>query len=242
MHSKMFKRILAGILVFTLTFANPALVTKSFATSIFDMVNNQSDTGNRNVEFNAGFDAENEESFSAISDVNNEDLAINLKVNVKNKGYLKNGKVAITESVEGAGLNFEIKSENTNSEIASSEQSAEVNAQNSENVTTPEETAVQEITAENNTTTNEERTENTINTENQDNSVAAAETENVENISEMVEKIENNTVTLKQIDAGSEVLITLPIEYKNEEFVNLNKLSATSKVIFSGTYVDEEGE
>ena len=242
MHSKMFKRILAGILVFTLTFANPALVTKSFATSIFDMVNNQSDTGNRNVEFNAGFDAENEESFSAISDVNNEDLAINLKVNVKNKGYLKNGKVAITESVEGAGLNFEIKSENTNSEIASSEQSTEVNAQNSENVTTPEETAVQEITAENKTTTNEERAENTINTENQDNSVAAAETENVENISEMVEKIENNTVTLKQIDAGSEVLITLPIEYKNEEFVNLNKLSATSKVIFSGTYVDEEGE
>ena len=86
MHSKMFKRILAGILVFTLTFANPALVTKSFATSIFDRVNNQSDTGNKNVEFNAGFDAENEESFSAISDVNNGDLAINLKLNVKNKG------------------------------------------------------------------------------------------------------------------------------------------------------------
>ena len=45
MHSKMFKRILAGILIFTLTFANPALVTKSFATSIFDKVSNQTGTG-----------------------------------------------------------------------------------------------------------------------------------------------------------------------------------------------------
>lgn len=92
MHSKMFKRILAGILIFTLTFANPALVTKSFATSIFDKVSNQTGTGNKNIEFNAGFDAENAESFSAISDVNNDNLAINLNVNVKNKGYLKKRK------------------------------------------------------------------------------------------------------------------------------------------------------
>ncbi len=227
MHSKMFKRILAGILVFTLTFANPALITKSFATSIFDRVNNQSDTGNKNVEFNAGFDAENEESFSAISDVNNGDLAINLKLNVKNKGYLKNGKVAILEGTEGAGLNFEIKSQSGEVSEENAANESEKVQENAEAIATQEETAVQETNAETQEIVNE---------------TAEQETESTENLPEMVEKIEDNTVTLKQIDAGSEVLISLPIEYKNEEFVNLNKLSNTSKVMFSGIYVDEEGE
>ena len=48
MHSKMYQRILAIFLIITLTFANPLLITKSFAASIFD---NPGDTGNKNVEF-----------------------------------------------------------------------------------------------------------------------------------------------------------------------------------------------
>lgn len=194
MHSKMFKRILAGILIFTLTFANPALVTKSFATSIFDKVSNQTGTGNKNIEFNAGFDAENAESFSAISDVNNDNLAINLNVNVKNKGYLKNGKVQILEGTEGAGLNFELKNQ-TKESVQSEEVSEEANE--AEQVT--------------------------------------------ENLPDMVEKIEDNVVTLKQITAGSDISISLPIEYKNEEFVNLSKLVGNSKILFTGVYVDEKG-
>ena len=194
MHSKMFKRILAGILIFTLTFANPALVTKSFATSIFDKVSNQTGTGNKNIEFNAGFDAENAESFSAISDVNNDNLAINLNVNVKNKGYLKNGKVQILEGTEGTGLNFELKNQ-TKESVQSEEVSEEANE--AEQVT--------------------------------------------ENLPDMVEKIEDNVVTLKQITAGSDISISLPIEYKNEEFVNLSKLVGNSKILFTGVYVDEKG-
>ena len=194
MHSKMFKRILAGILIFTLTFANPALVTKSFATSIFDKVSNQTGKGNKNIEFNAGFDAENAESFSAISDVNNDNLAINLNVNVKNKGYLKNGKVQILEGTEGTGLNFELKNQ-TKESVQSEEVSEEANE--AEQVT--------------------------------------------ENLPDMVEKIEDNVVTLKQITAGSDISISLPIEYKNEEFVNLSKLVGNSKILFTGVYVDEKG-
>lgn len=273
MHSKMFKRVLAGILVFTLTFANPALVTKSFATSIFDMVNNQSGTGNKNIEFNAGFDAENAESFSAISDVNNEDLAINLRLNVKDKGYLKNGKVQILEGTEGAGLNFELKKENSkvesseNTDITNSNEDADtlITTENSNQnvVSEPNENSFEVV----NTQTEEMLTENMGKVQNLDaienssnetdskNDVISNESnsesneisnDNEENAtvevkSEMVESIEDNVISLKQINAGSDVLISVPIEYKNEEFVNLNKLSDTSKIIFTGIYVDGKG-
>jgi uncharacterized repeat protein (TIGR01451 family) len=170
----MFKKVLAVILVFTLTFANPALVTKSLATSILDNVANSTGTGSKNVEFNASLDAENANSFSAISDVNNSDLAIYLQVNVKNNGYLKNGKIEIAEAEEGQGINYSIQDQDL----------SEFN---------------------------------------------------------MIESIENNVVNLRQVDSGSDVLITLPIKYQNEEYVDLSNLSKPSKVIFTGTYVNEKG-
>lgn len=290
MHSKMFKRVLAGILVFTLTFANPALVTKSFATSIFDMVNNQSGTGNKNIEFNAGFDAENAESFSAISDVNNEDLAINLRLNVKDKGYLKNGKVQILEGTEGAGLNFELRKEDSKSESSSNENTDIANSniensntenaiieesnnqntvsepvensfetvntqteemltenmgkfQNLDTNTSEEAEAKNEQNSSNNNVSNENVTENTT-VSNETTSTKNENTEKNEKVevkSEMVESIEDNIISLKQINAGSDVLISVPIEYKNEEYVNLKKLSDTSKIIFTGIYVDGKG-
>jgi uncharacterized repeat protein (TIGR01451 family) len=169
----MFRKILALTLVFTLTFANPALITKSFAASIFESAKNSTGTGSKNIEFDASFNAEVQET-SVVSDVNNSDLAIYLRVNVKNNGYLKNGKIKITEVEEGEGINYNLQDQDL----------SELN---------------------------------------------------------MIENIEDNVVNLRQVDSGSDVLITLPIKYQNEEYVDLSNLSKPSKVVFTGTYVNSKG-
>ena len=173
--NKILYKLLAIILIFTLTFSNFALVTESFASSIVDSLFGQSDdTGHKNVKFDAYFGTENDESYSVISDVNNEELSINLKVNIENSGYLKDGEIKVLESVDGAGINYKIK-------------------------------------------------------------------DNLE-LSEMVQSIQDNTLKLRQINNSSEVNISLPIEYKNEEYVNDNNLSKDSKILFTGIYIDDDGE
>lgn len=173
--NKILDKLLAIILIFTLTFSNFALVTESFATSIVDTLFGQSaDTGHKNVKFDAYFGTENDESYSVISDVNNEDLSINLKLNVQDSGYLKDAEIKILEAEEGAGINYKLK-------------------------------------------------------------------DDLE-LSETVQSLEDNTIKLRQINNSSEVNILLPIEYKNEEYVNEKKLSSDSKILFTGIYVDDDGE
>ena len=108
MQKRTIKKLLIIALIFTMTFANPMFVTKSLATSIFDFVN-KSDTGSKNIEFNAFWNSENMEMGSAIFDVNNKDIKMQLKVNVKDAGYLKNAKIALIGSDENTGLNFKLK-------------------------------------------------------------------------------------------------------------------------------------
>lgn len=120
-RSKIFTKVLAAFLVFTLTFSNFAFVTESLATSVLEEIFNQDHTtGHENVEFDAYFGAEEEKSYSAISDVNNENLAITLDLNVKDSGYLKNGKIAIMAKEEGEKLNFNLKGEFEETEILQS--------------------------------------------------------------------------------------------------------------------------
>ena len=111
MHkNKILEKLLAIILIFTLTSANFAFVTKSFASSLADTIFGQSsDTGHKNVEFEAYFGTEEEKDASVISDVNNEELAISMNLNVKKNGYLKDAKIVIAELEEEKGLNFELK-------------------------------------------------------------------------------------------------------------------------------------
>ena len=110
LKNKILEKLLAIILIFTLTFANFAFVTKSYASSIVDVfLGNDSDTGHENVLFESYFETEEEKSSSVISDVNNEELAISMDLNVKEAGYLKDAKIAIVESEEGKGLNFKLK-------------------------------------------------------------------------------------------------------------------------------------
>lgn len=174
LKNKMSQKVLAGILVFTLTFANFAFTTEALATSIFDTwFGEEVTTGHENVEFDAYFGAEEDKSYSAISDVNAEKLAITLDLNVKDSGYLKDAKIAIEPKEEGEKLNFKIKGD-------------------------------------------------------------FEETESVQNF-------EDNIISLKQVDYDSEIVLNIPIEYQNEEYINESKLTRDSKVVFSGIYVDNKG-
>lgn len=99
-------KLLAILLIFTLTSANFLFVGETFATEIITEVFSGSKT-NENVEFSAYFETgSGTKTASVISDVNNKDLAINLSLEVKESGYLKNAQINILESKEGKGLNF----------------------------------------------------------------------------------------------------------------------------------------
>lgn len=175
LKNKMSQKVLAGILVFTLTFANFAFTTEALATSIFETwFGNETTTGHKNVEFDAYFGTEEDKSYSVISDVNEKELAITLDLNVKDSGYLKDAKIAIKAKDEEEKLNFKLKGE-------------------------------------------------------------FEETETIQNV-------EDDVISLKQVDYNSEVMLNIPIEYQNEEYVNEEKLSRDSQVVFTGIYVDDEGE
>ncbi len=99
-------KLLAILLIFTLTSANFLFVGETFASEIITEVFSSSKT-NENVEFSAYFETgSGTKTASVISDVNNKDLAIDLSLEVKESGYLKNAQISILESEEGKGLNF----------------------------------------------------------------------------------------------------------------------------------------
>lgn len=110
LRNKILEKLLAIILIFTLTFANFAFVSKAYASSFMDaLFIEKSETGHENIGFKAYFGTEESDESSVISDVNNEELAIGMKLNVLENGYLKDAKIAIVEAEEERGLNFELK-------------------------------------------------------------------------------------------------------------------------------------
>ena len=105
------KKIMAMILIFTLTFANFAYVTESLAANIFTAVlGSTTGTGHENVVFEAYFEADGQKLNSVISDVTNNELAIKAQVDVLENGYLKHAKVELVEAEEGKGLNYKVRS------------------------------------------------------------------------------------------------------------------------------------
>lgn len=176
LKNKILEKLLAIILIFTLTFANFAFVTEAYASSFAESILGlTSDTGHKNIGFKAYFGTEENNEASVISDVNNEELTIGMSLSVQENGYLKDAKIAIAETEEGRGLNFELKEQ--------------------------------------------------------------------EELQDYVQSIEDNVITLQQINSSSEdVKIHLPIKYKNESYVNEDKLSKECLIAFSGIYVDNDGE
>ncbi len=100
------KKLLAIFLIFTLTFSNFAFATTSFVS----LFGNSADTGNKNVEFEAYLADGNTTSNALVSDVNNQNLAIQMQLAVKESGYLKNAKIEINTKEET--LNFVIPEDN----------------------------------------------------------------------------------------------------------------------------------
>lgn len=101
------KKMIAMLLIFTLTFADFAFVSKVYAASILDgfKSEDQGDTGSANVEFDANFVIAEENSKKAKADVNSEDLNLRLALKVKENGYLKDAKILIGKDAEA---NFEV--------------------------------------------------------------------------------------------------------------------------------------
>ena len=60
--------------------------------------------------------------------------------------------------------------------------------------------------------------------------------------SDKVIKVENNSITLNQINANEDISIALPFEFKYEEKLNFNKLNAVSEAKLSATYIDGNGK
>ena len=112
LKNKILEKLLAIILIFTLTFANFAFVTEAYASSFAESILGlTSDTGHKNIGFTAYFGTEENDEASVISDVNNQELTIGMSLSVQDSGYLKDAKIAIVETEEGNGLNFKIKSQ-----------------------------------------------------------------------------------------------------------------------------------
>ena len=98
---KKYKKILAGILIFAILFINIGYDCTSIAAYTKDIVveKQTEKTNEKNVNFDAYFTAENDEkSYSAVCDVSEEFKTIQIALNVKNEGYLKDGTIEFENS------------------------------------------------------------------------------------------------------------------------------------------------
>ena len=178
LNKSIIEKIVAVFLIFTLTFANFALVTESYASTIFESVFlANSDTESKNVMFDAYFEeTEKEKSYSAISAVFENSVNIAVKLEILEVGYLKNAQIEICEISPETGLSFEINSGFD------------------------------------------------------------------ENNYEYIKSIDDNKICLKQINNNSELNLNIPITYKQEKYVSLDRLKNAFKVVLTGDYVNKKGK
>ena len=95
-------KIIATILVITLTFANFAILG-SFLTESIAMDANQGNAQTNNVKFEAYLDSEDKSKNQVTADLNSEDLKLYVSIEVQNEGKLEDIKIDFTNS------NFELK-------------------------------------------------------------------------------------------------------------------------------------
>lgn len=177
MNQRILSKVLATMLVITLTFANFILLGvyagRTYA-SADNLENQQTNTNNSNVEFDAYFkDADGKKVHTIKQNINSENMSMYVSVNIK-KGYLKNGVINVM--ADNNSSNFKILDNNSNLEF--------------------------------------------------------------------VEKIdtENNQIVLKQINAGTQVVLEIPISAAKDEKFDLSNFSKENKVKFNGTYVSDAGK
>ena len=212
------KKLIAILLIFTMTFSNFALVGKTYASSVMAGIFgtksiDPGDTGSSNVEFDAYFKtSQNSKSSKTVrGDINDSELFIGATVKVKNSGYLKDAKILFGNGKE---LNFKINElvqipvqteETEDSVVVQEQESLFEMVQNPEIIEEPEETQYETI--------------------------------NVVEENREVQKFENNELYLTQLNANSEMNIEFPISYEYKKFVEEAMISKTNKIKFEGTYV-----
>lgn len=111
MKGKIIKALTALMLIVTLTMANFILLCVNAISYASEVVNMQTETNNKNVEFMAYFKNEQGDKITDLevfSDTAN--LKAHFQISIKQEGYF-NGKIVLNNS------NFKFKSENTNSLI-----------------------------------------------------------------------------------------------------------------------------
>ena len=114
MNQKLWTKVLASLLVMTLTFANFILLgvyaTNSYATSE-NLERQETVTNNENVTFDAYFKDEKQNTTHTVrKDMNSQDLKLYVSVQVK-KGYLKNAQIQVLGE-DGSTSNLKVKSSN----------------------------------------------------------------------------------------------------------------------------------
>lgn len=241
-ENKLLKKLMVILLIFTMTFANFAFVTKSYAAGMLETIfGTESDTGSSNIQFEAFFENNGEKVKSVQSDVNSTDLAIKFNLNVLDSGYLKNARIEVLESEEGKGLNFEIGKNNfiENSETT---KPTENSIEEQEVLETPSEDEQvleeQEALNENNTEEVEENINNEVQ-DTQETNLLEENVENEENVEVTLEpaKIENfNTeLTVVNLDEYDERSNEGENAEENSTTVNLDDTSTDEIVLNENT-------
>lgn len=114
MNQKLWTKVLASLLVMTLTFANFILLgvyaTNSYAT-IENLERQETVTNNENVTFDAYFKDEKQNTTHTVrKNMSSQDLKLYVSVQVK-KGYLKNAQIQVLGE-DGSTSNLKVKSSN----------------------------------------------------------------------------------------------------------------------------------
>ena len=207
------KKMIAILLIFTMTFSNFALVGKTYAAYMMEGIfgskqEDAGDTGSSNVEFDAYFKANQDSkgSKSIVADIKSEDLSVGVTVKVKNSGYLKDAKILFGNGKE---LNFVIQNE----------------------IQVPIQTEELE----------KEQAEESLDVE-QEEVVEEYETRNLAEENENVQSFENNELYIVQLNADAEMKIEFPISYEYKRFVEEKMISKTNAIRFEGTYMNDKAE
>lgn len=213
------KKLIAILLIFTMTFSNFALVGKTYAAYMLDGIfgfkkEDTGDTGSSNVEFDAFFKTSQdaEKSTEVSSDIKNNDLIIGATVKVKNSGYLKDAKILFGNGKE---LNF-----NINGEI---------------------QVPVKQDNQESEETLLDTQTEELLNVKSEETS-EKFETKNLVEENDKIQSFENNELQIIQLNADSDMSIEFPINYEYKKYVEESTISKTNQIKFEGIYVNEKAE
>ena len=253
------KKLIAMLLIFTLTFADFALVGKTFAASIFS--NDEGDTGSANVEFEASFviskDVEEESSVDKTvgSVEETEESIANTESTEENSDNTSAHNTVTNTSADTSTENAIVDTTTENATVATTTENATadtvVTTESTEPSTDLETEEAKEVKADVNT----DRLSLKLNVKvsndgylkdgkiilgNGDELNFSINSENFEN--NMVQKFENSEIQLVQMNAGSEANITFPIYYDNSSYVELDEVSKSNVIRFEGTYVNDDQE